>query len=156
MSLANAKRERKIQSITTAAQFSACCLGGFRETYFWRCWKISHSSFCNNLKATAKWWFSSTDSSLYIIASSEPVNWSIMRWKNSRWAKSFTWIDKKLIRQARMIDIVNAGGEERGANLNRREDVLQCGRVEENVGALCHICRVQWVMKWIVFDVMVF
>lgn len=40
--------------------------------YFWRFWKISHSSFCNNLKATAKWWFSSTDSSLYIIASSEP------------------------------------------------------------------------------------
>lgn len=57
-------------------------------TYFWRFWKISHSSFCNNLKATAKWWFSSTDSSLYIIASSEPVwlqkgNWSIMK-RNER------------------------------------------------------------------------
>jgi len=36
-------------------------------------WNMSHPSFCKSLKATAKWWFSSTDSSLYIRANSEPV-----------------------------------------------------------------------------------
>ena len=41
----------------------------------WRCFlvrftKMSHSGYCSILKATAKWWFSSTDSSLYMRASS--------------------------------------------------------------------------------------
>lgn len=35
---------------------------------------MSHSDFWVSLNATAKWWFSSTDSSLYINASSEPCN----------------------------------------------------------------------------------
>ena len=34
--------------------------------------KISHSFVWSNLKATARWWFSNTDSSLYISANSEP------------------------------------------------------------------------------------
>ncbi len=43
----------------------------------WRClvvsaWNRSHSDLCMSLNATAKWWFSSTDSSLYISANSEP------------------------------------------------------------------------------------
>ena len=33
--------------------------------------KMSHRGVCSSLKATAKWWFSSTDSSLYINASSD-------------------------------------------------------------------------------------
>lgn len=37
-----------------------------------RFWKILHPSSETSLKATAKWWFSNTDSSLYIKASSEP------------------------------------------------------------------------------------
>lgn len=36
-----------------------------------RFWKMSQFSSCNSLKPTAKWWFSSTDSSLYISANSE-------------------------------------------------------------------------------------
>ena len=44
----------------------------------WRCFlerlaKISHSGFWRSLKATAKWWFSNTDSSLYMRANSEPI-----------------------------------------------------------------------------------
>lgn len=35
--------------------------------------KRSAFSSCNNLKATAKWWFSSTEESLYISASSLPA-----------------------------------------------------------------------------------
>ena len=48
--------------------------------------KISRSLLCNSLKATARWWFSKTDSSLYISASSEPENtkdlvkYSTMAW----------------------------------------------------------------------------
>lgn len=34
-------------------------------------WKMSQFSSCSSLKPTAKWWFSSTDESLYIKASSE-------------------------------------------------------------------------------------
>lgn len=34
--------------------------------------KMSQLSSCKSLKATAKWWFSKTDSSLYMSASSEP------------------------------------------------------------------------------------
>ena len=34
--------------------------------------KTSHDSSWSSLNATARWWFSSTDSSLYINASSEP------------------------------------------------------------------------------------
>lgn len=44
-----------------------------RTTYFCILQNISHPWFWSNLKATAKWWFSNTDSSLYINASSEPV-----------------------------------------------------------------------------------
>lgn len=36
-----------------------------------RFWKISQLSSCSSLNPTAKWWFSKTDSSLYISASSE-------------------------------------------------------------------------------------
>lgn len=36
-------------------------------------WKMSQFSSCSSLKPTAKWWFSSTDESLYIKASSESV-----------------------------------------------------------------------------------
>lgn len=42
----------------------------------WRCrlvrfWKMSQFSWCRSLKPTARWWFSNTDSSLYMRASSE-------------------------------------------------------------------------------------
>lgn len=68
------RKKKKSNAINHKTQFSATFARRRRwATYFWRFWKISHSSFCNNLKATAKWWFSSTDSSLYIIASSEPA-----------------------------------------------------------------------------------
>lgn len=36
-----------------------------------RFWKMSQLSSCRSLKPTARWWFSSTDESLYIKASSE-------------------------------------------------------------------------------------
>ena len=42
--------------------------------------KISQSGFCSSLKATARWWFSSTDSSLYIRASSEPKHETMKTW----------------------------------------------------------------------------
>ena len=42
--------------------------------------KISQSGFCSSLKATARWWFSSTDSSLYIRASSEPKHETMNTW----------------------------------------------------------------------------
>lgn len=38
-----------------------------------RFWKMSQFSSCRSLNPTARWWFSSTDSSLYINASSESV-----------------------------------------------------------------------------------
>lgn len=34
-------------------------------------WKMSQFSSCRSLKPTARWWFSNTDESLYINASSE-------------------------------------------------------------------------------------
>lgn len=42
----------------------------------WRCrlvrfWKMSQFSWCRSLKPTARWWFSRTDSSLYMRANSE-------------------------------------------------------------------------------------
>lgn len=37
-----------------------------------RFWKMSQFSSCSSLKPTARWWFSSTDESLYISANSEP------------------------------------------------------------------------------------
>lgn len=43
-----------------------------KVTHFCILQNISHPWFWSNLKATAKWWFSKTDSSLYINASSEP------------------------------------------------------------------------------------
>lgn len=39
--------------------------------FFVRFWKISQFSSWSSLKPTARWWFSSTDSSLYMRASSE-------------------------------------------------------------------------------------
>lgn len=39
--------------------------------FFVKFWKMSQFSSCSSLKPTAKWWFSSTDESLYIKASSE-------------------------------------------------------------------------------------
>lgn len=53
-----------------------------------------------------------------------------MKWKSLSLRAKFTWIDKKLISQARMINIVNAGGEQSRTDFQRREDILQCGCVE--------------------------
>lgn len=39
--------------------------------FFVRFWKMSQFSSCRSLKPTARWWFSNTDESLYISASSE-------------------------------------------------------------------------------------
>ena len=52
----------------------------------WRCflvrfWKMSQCSSWSSLKPTARWWFSNTDSSLYIKASSE----------SSKQRKMMTW-----------------------------------------------------------------
>lgn len=61
-----------------------------------RFWKMSQFSSCRSLKPTARWWFSSTDESLYISASSESVTrtwYSVTLWgcgfdtfDNSVWA----------------------------------------------------------------------
>ena len=40
-----------------------------------RFWNMSQPSSCISLKATAKWWLSSTESSLYMTARSEPVRY---------------------------------------------------------------------------------
>lgn len=52
----------------------------------WRCrlvrfWKMSQFSWCSSLKPTARWWFSRTDSSLYISASSESAGtrWALVK-----------------------------------------------------------------------------
>lgn len=42
--------------------------------FFDRFWKMSQFSPCRSLKPTAKWWFSRTDSSLYMSASSESAS----------------------------------------------------------------------------------
>ena len=42
-----------------------------------RFWKMSQFSSWSSLNPTARWWFSSTDSSLYIRASSESVGGSV-------------------------------------------------------------------------------
>lgn len=39
--------------------------------FFVKFWKMSQFSSCRSLKPTARWWFSNTDESLYIKASSE-------------------------------------------------------------------------------------
>lgn len=44
--------------------------------------------------------------------------------------RSLTWIDKELISQARMINVVNAGCEQCRTDFQWREDILQGGRVE--------------------------
>lgn len=66
---------------------STCARGAVRDVVhrtmsmtsfrrLWRCrllrfWKMSQFSWCRSLKPTARWWFSKTDSSLYMRASSE-------------------------------------------------------------------------------------
>ena len=49
---------------------------------------ISQSGFWRSLKATARWWFSRTDSSLYMMASSELVlikNWLVRPGWSTSW-----------------------------------------------------------------------
>lgn len=43
-----------------------------------RFWKMSQFSSCSSLNPTARWWFSSTDSSLYINASSESAEYHVV------------------------------------------------------------------------------
>ena len=74
----------------------------------WRCFlvrftKMSHSGYCSILKATAKWWFSSTDSSLYMSASSELL---LMRYWFVRPGWSASW----------MVDANRAAKISRGVN----------------------------------------
>lgn len=42
--------------------------------FFVRFWKMSQFSSCRSLNPTARWWFSNTDESLYINASSESAD----------------------------------------------------------------------------------
>ena len=53
-----------------------------------RFWKMSQLSSCSSLKPTARWWFSSTDSSLYISASSESKPERIQR---GTWGWAWAW-----------------------------------------------------------------
>lgn len=63
----------------------------------WRCfllrfWKMSQFSSCSSLKPTARWWFSSTDASLYIRASSESEKEKRASWLNSKWRSLNHWM----------------------------------------------------------------
>ena len=63
--------------------------------------KISQSGFWRSLKATARWWFSRTDSSLYMMASSELVlirNWFVSPGWSTSWMAA-----------AKMADITSRG-----------------------------------------------
>lgn len=60
--------EHLTMSMTSLRRLCRCRLVRF--------WKMSQFSSCRSLKPTARWWFSSTDSSLYINANSESVKQS--------------------------------------------------------------------------------
>ena len=86
----------------------------------WRCFlvrftKMSHSGYCSILKATAKWWFSSTDSSLYMRASSELV---LMRYWFVRPGWSASW----------MVDANRAAKISRGVNTDWKIFALEVER----------------------------
>ena len=77
--------------------------------------KISHSGVWSSLKATAKWWFSSTDSSLYIRASSEPAR---LRTSGSNLNRfRLTCVDKVLVCEARVVDVMDRRREHRRHHL---------------------------------------
>lgn len=63
-------------SITILRRESLCFLLRF--------WKMSQFSSCSSLKPTARWWFSKTDASLYISASSEPGETEVEIHKNKK------------------------------------------------------------------------
>ena len=60
------KMDRLTRSMTIFLRDCLCFFGRF--------WKMSQLSSCSSLKPTARWWFSRTDSSLYMRASSESEN----------------------------------------------------------------------------------
>jgi len=66
ISLALRKRDSKVELTMSMTIFLNDCL-----CFLVKFWKMSQFSSCSSLKPTAKWWFSSTDESLYIKASSE-------------------------------------------------------------------------------------
>ena len=131
--------------------------------------KISQSGFWRSLNATARWWFSSTDSSLYLpsrshslyyhndIGSAKPVHDGQLR----------AAVDQELVGEARVVHVVDGRGEDGGHHLQRREHALsnrkyffgtdqifflcthlQCGRVEKNVSGLSDVSAVHAVVIW--------
>ena len=107
--------------------------------------KISQSGFWRSLKATARWWFSRTDSSLYIMASSELVlirNWFVSPGWSTSWMAA-----------AKMADITSRGVKTHcDGELAFCEVVLwsylKCRRVKEDVSGLRDIGTVNTVMIW--------
>ena len=77
--------------------------------FFVRFTNISQSGFCRSLNATARWWFSSTDSSLYMMASSELVlmrNWLVRPGWSTSWIAAantadITWTQRNIFQYFR-------------------------------------------------------
>ena len=95
--------------------------------------KMSQSVFCNNLKATARWWFSNTDSSLYMRANSEPKQETRGFYRNvflPTQRVDHTCINKKLIGEAGMIDVVDGGSEDGGHDFQIGKHRLERRRKE--------------------------
>lgn len=92
---------------------------------------MSQFSWCRSLKPTARWWFSRTDSSLYMRASSESEGGVIamrvltrMEVQNCGCVFPLTGIDEELIRNSGMIDIMDGCSEQSGQDLQISKNCL--------------------------------
>lgn len=95
-----------------------------------RFWKMSQFSSCRSLKPTARWWFSRTDESLYISASSESegrrtekvikshtaLQGTVRRLCRSS-SSQLTGVDEELIGDSRVIHVMDGAGKQSGEDL---------------------------------------
>lgn len=95
---------------------------------------MSQLSSCRSLKPTARWWFSSTDESLYIKASSESgdgdeatsqtATTTAPRWDNKCAVSKLTGVDEELIGNSGVIHVMDGAGKQGGQDLQISEHSL--------------------------------
>ena len=62
-------------------------------------------------------------------------------------------VDQELVGHPGMVHVVDAAGQDGGQDLVGREDFLQGGAAEEDVGGLGHVSRVEVVVIWNILDI---
>lgn len=113
-----------------------------RRCFLLRLQKMSQFSCCRSLKPTARWWFSNTEASLYIRASSESKekannklwSWRVLKfvclsqvciWEKTKVPEAHTCVDEELVGHSWMVYVMNCTSKQSSHDLKICEHILK-------------------------------